>query len=149
MTYIREHELAQTHSLTQAALKKADRAVSAARKKMLRKAEKLRAKAEEMLSEASELSYTANKNREYDTPFATLREKIEDEGYWLARAEIGTLPRDDAGNYIDPAPYWKVTYNGEHVGTYQGEETSDVLRIVCPKDDGRSWGDFELEKVVI
>lgn len=147
LEFVREHDLAQSHPLATAAVKKADHAIAAARKTMLRKAKALRAKAEAMLDQASNLEYDAQKDREYGTPFAVLREKIEDAGYWAARNEIGTLPRKADGNYLAPPPKWAVSYNGESLGVFEGEERCDVLGIVCPPKDDRNWGDFEVERV--
>lgn len=148
VTYTREHDLASVHPLKLAAEKKADAAVKRLRKSYRAKANKLRVKAEAMLAEASELDYLANKHSEYETPFAKLRDEIEDAGYWAAREVIGTLPRDDDGNYVDPAPKWRASYNGEFIGIFQGEERYDVLREICPpKVDDRNWSDFEIERV--
>lgn len=137
------------HPLTLAGLKKADATIKRMRKADARRAEKLREKAQQMLEEASELADRASATwRECDV-YKAKRDEIEDGAYWAARKLIGTLPRDADGNYTTPAPMWDVTYKGEHVGQFQGEERCDVLRVVCPHDDkrDRNWSDFEVERV--
>lgn len=148
MTFVREHDLASEHPIALAGKRKADAAVKRLRKSYAAKAEKLRAKAEKMLEEASDLGYLASKFSEYETPFATLREKIEDAAYWEARAAIGIFERDDKGEYLTPAPQWNVTHKGEFIGVFSGEERYEILRQVCPAGtEGRNWGEFEVEKV--
>lgn len=148
MTFVREHGLAMAHPLKLAGEKRADAAIKRMRKAMHVKAEKLRAKANKLLDEASELSYLSTKHTEYGTVFAEKRTEIEDAAYWAARAAVGLHPRDADGEYIEPAPFWRVSYGGEVVGTYQGEERCDVLRQVCPpKTDDRRWSDFTVERI--
>lgn len=145
-TYVREDALARQSPLILAGEKKADATIKRMRKAMRRKADKLREKAEKILAEASELDYLAGKYTESDTIFATKRAEIEDAAYWAAREAVGLLPRDDDGEYIDPAPFWRVSYNGDVVGTYQGEERYDALRQACPpKTDDRKWSEFTVE----
>lgn len=145
MTYVREHDLAKEHPICIAGIKNAENAIKRAKKADIKRAQKLRAKAKAMLNEASELEYQANKYSEHNTKYAKQREEIEDAAYWKAREIIGKLPRNENGDYIDPAPFWIVTMRktGELIGEFQGEEYSDVLRVICPHDDPRSWSDFE------
>lgn len=148
MTYVREHDLANAHPLYTKALKKADKTIEKKRKDMIALAQRLRIKAKALLEEASQLESDASRYSEYQTPFATLREEIENAGYWAAREAIGTLPRNEAGEYLEPAPFWNVSYNGEYLGKFQGEERYDILRMVCPVGvDDRRWQDFEVEKI--
>lgn len=147
MTFVREHALAIRHPLNLAGHRRADAAVKAGRKYDRDLAARKRARAEKLLEEASELEYQANKFYEHETRYAALREKIEDEAYWAARAAVGELPRDENGEYTTPAPLWRVTLGDEVIGEFRGEERYDVLRVVCPKGDPRNWGDFELTLV--
>lgn len=99
--YDREHELASEHPVAKAGIRKADAAIKRMRKSLRTKADKLREKAAKLLHDASEMEYLASKYSEYETPFADLRTKIEDEAYWAARAIVGVLPRDENDEYID------------------------------------------------
>lgn len=150
MLYVREHTLAQSHPVTIAGQRRADAAVRAGIRYDRALAQRKRERAQKLLDEASELEYQAGQatyGHEYKTRFKAIREEIEDRAYWEARAEIGTLPRDESGEYTTPAPLWTVSYMGEHIGVHRGEERCDVLRIVCPRGDERSWSDFELNIV--
>jgi len=148
MTYTREHDLAKEHPICRKGIDDAEKAVVRAKAADKAKAARLRDKAQKMLDEALELEYRANRYSEYETVYAELRSEIEDKAYWAARAAIGVLPRDENGDYTTPAPWWDVTLRetGEFIGQYQGEERSDVLRVVCPKDSNNNWSDFDVER---
>jgi len=144
--FIREHELANEHKLTLAANKKAEKTIERMKAADRAKAKLLREKAEKMLSEASDLEYEAGRYALCDR-YKAKKDEIEEAGYWTAREIIGTLPRDENDDYIDPAPFWRVSYKGEDLGTFQGEQGSDILRLVCPADDPREWHHFTLVRV--
>lgn len=146
MSCHREHEAATTHPLNLTGQRRAEATVERMKKADRRKAERLRRKAEQLLEEASELEYRSHRYPDHEV-YKVARDEIEDAAYWAAREAIGVFPRDANGDYLTPAPLWRVSFGGEVLGEFRAEERFDVLRIVCPHDDTRSWGDFELTKV--
>jgi hypothetical protein len=140
LKYVREANLAYKHRLYKSAKRQADTAVRRQAAQMQKKAKALREKAEKLIEEALELerhSYTDNVDmltrRE---PFKSKHAEMVDEGFWAAREEIGVLPRNEDGSYVDPSPEWIITKDGVEIGRVREEDRSDAILAVARQQDG-------------